>query len=208
VLNKRNGIILASDKLRALQTMQQQHVPCPRVFTATQPVTHIPVVGRKTHHTQGRDVMLCLQQIDVQRAINQGCTHFTQLLPKAREFRVHVFNGEVLKISEKVLTDADKYHSVVWNFDNGFTFRQLRNVPRALKDRLSTAGIGAVEAMGLDFGAADIVLTDDSNIYVLEVNTGPSLAQNSLATYARKFGEILGITVTLTETDDDLADAD
>lgn len=194
-INKRDAIRLAADKYTALRRMQEFHIPVPRTYGANERNMHYPVLGRRTHHTQGRDIVLCLQRMDVERALEAGCTHFTELVPKAREFRVHVFEGEVLKLSEKVLTHPDQYVPWMWNFETGFTFRNVRPIIPAVLERVTAAGIAAVQSLGLDFGAADVCLTDDGHVIVFEVNTGPSLAEKSLGVYARKIAERLGIEV-------------
>jgi hypothetical protein len=133
-----------------------------------------------------------MQFADIVRAGNPD--FYSKYIPTSREFRVHAFRGEVLKISEKLLTDQEKFE-VPWirNFDNGYTFRQVRDLRGFLRTRVEDAGKNAVDALGLDFGAVDVILGDDGEVYVLEVNTGPGLADASLEVYAKKFAELLGI---------------
>jgi hypothetical protein len=49
---------------------------------------------------------------------------------------------------------------------------------------------GAVEALGLDFGAVDIIYNQHENqYYVLEVNTAPGLEGQSVVDYTRAINE-------------------
>lgn len=194
-LNNREAVLLACNKEEALIQMQQNNVPTPQIYRANDRIDRFPVLGRRTQHTQGRDIVLCLQRFDLDRARNAGCTHFTSLIPKAREFRVHVFRGDIIKFNEKVLTDADKYNPWLWNFETGFTFRQPRQLLQATRTMLDGIAKSAVEALRLDFGAVDICLGDDGLPRVFEVNTGPSLAEKSLGVYAQKLAEALGVQV-------------
>lgn len=195
LINRREAVQLACDKEAALYRMRDNNVPTPRVYGANDRIDTFPVLGRKAQHTQGKDIVLCLQRMDLDRARQAGCTHFTALIPKAREFRLHVFQGEVLKFNEKVLTDPEKYNPWLWNFETGFTFRQVRPILPAQQQLLEALAISAVQSLGLDFGAVDICLGDDGLPRVFEVNTGPSLAEKSLGVYARKLADVLGVEV-------------
>ena len=55
--------------------------------------------------------------------------------------------------------------------------------------RLCQTIMKAMEAVGLDFGAVDVVITEDGTPYVLEINTAPELTNSeySAAKYARYF---------------------
>lgn len=198
-INSKRSVELASNKLDSLHKLRQDAIPIPPFYASPDAVAEFPVVGRRTRHTQGRDIVLCLQRRDLATAVERGCSHFTGLLPKSREFRVHVWRGEVLKLSEKVLREEDKYDPVVWNFEHGFVFLSPRPVVDALKRQVEWISVGAVQSLGLDFGAADVVVSDDGRVRVLEVNTGPSLAEASLATYGRKIAVELGLEVDIPE---------
>lgn len=195
IINKRTAVEVASNKLTAFDRLIEGHVRIPPIFKPEQINHHtpFPLLARRARGQGGKDIVLCMQRSDIPRMNN--VSFYSHYIPTAREFRVHVFQGEVLKISEKILTDEEKF-KVPWirNFDNGYTFRQMRNdLPAYLKARVRDTGIHAVEAMGLDFGAADVILGDDGEVYVLEINTGPGLSDNSLEVYARKFAELLEI---------------
>lgn len=218
VMNSANAIGRATNKLGSLEIMREHHVTTPDVFLRDVspnriPADMFPLLGRRTNHTQGRDIVLCMQREDVARAVEHGLSdYFTRYIPTSREFRVHVFRGEVIKISEKVLTNVQEFR-LPWvrNFENGYTFRNPRDMTNVLSNTLSTQATGAVESLGLTFGAVDIVVGDDATAYVLEVNTGPSLGDNSLAVYVRKFAEEMGIpaaNINLPQDEDNAEELD
>ena len=197
VLNSSRAIAAASDKMGSLIHLSQRGVPVPRCESlAGFDVKHltlqhfvdlgwnVPVLARERHHTRGEDIVLCLQTVDFVRAHRWGRDYVVEYIPTKYEYRVHVFKGEIIRISEKVLKSRDKYVSYLRNFDNNFTFKNERH---PLTDEGRTQAINAVRELGLDFGAVDIVITDTGNPVVLEVNTGPSLIDTGLGIYCRYF---------------------
>jgi glutathione synthase/RimK-type ligase-like ATP-grasp enzyme len=136
--------------------------------------------------------MLCLQAADARAALDAGKEFLVEYIPTHTEYRLHVFNGEVIKTSQKVLTNREAARDLwVRNLANGYTFRRVRTPPS--NTAIATA-IHAVEASGLTFGAADVIISDRGRPYILEINTGPGLVASSLRTYGERFGRILGIT--------------
>lgn len=211
ILNRAAAIQNAVDKRGALLMMREHHVNTPRVFdpeTALQlPADVFPLLGRNLQHRGGTDIHLCLQRSDVLRAIDDGTEFFTNYIPTNREFRVHVFQDEALKVSEKVLTEpANQLNTWIRNRNNGFTFRNVREIPDRVLAAVKNQAIAAVEALGLDFGAVDVILGDDTFPYVLEVNTAPGLEGDTLRRYVLKFADTLGIDRANLNWPDDMVD--
>jgi len=194
VINRRQSIEAATDKLGSLLLLQQEHVRIPTIYRRGEVPNDVgiyPLLGRQRTHRQGADIVLCMQRLDLEHS---GAEFYTKYIPTAREFRVHVFQGDILKISEKRLTNREEFQ-VPWirNLENGYTFRNVADIRDRIIQQIEAAGKDAVEALRLDFGAVDVLLGDDGNVYVLEVNTGPSLGDNSLVAYVTKFAELLEI---------------
>lgn len=108
---------------------------------------------------------------------------YTMYQNKKQEFRVHVFNGAVIDVAEKRRrTDADRSDptdALIRNHDNGWVFcHDNVTAPRGLYD----LAISAVRALGLDFGAVDIIWNRDKG-WVLEVNTAPGIEGTTLEHY-------------------------
>ena len=180
VLNKRDAILLATNKLKSLQYLKQQGISVPTVWTRAEDAK-VPVVARKIHHSQGADIMLCLQKQDLRRAINRKRAYFVQYIPTDREYRAHVFRGDIIRVSQKLLSDKELWIPHIRNVANGYTFAQPRQPMGEAADSLV---IKAVSALGLDFGAVDLVIGDDGIPYILEINTGPSLVEVGVEIYA------------------------
>lgn len=143
------------------------------------------LVGRPDTHTQGRGFWICTNARDVRRALTgtrkkKAATHFMYYIEAPREYRVHIFRGKSIRISEKVFgTTGETAHGL---YTTGKPTHNVKHVRAAAKK--------AVEAVGLDFGAVD-VLADDNNCWVLEVNSAPGLGGSMPRVYLNKFKEYL-----------------
>ena len=109
---------------------------------------------------------------------------YTKYKKKKNEYRVHVFLGTVLDVQEKRRdreAELDAEQSLIRNHQNGWVFcREDVNRTGAL-DQIA---IDAVRALGLDFGAVDIIYNQrEDKYYVLEVNTAPGLSGTTLDKY-------------------------
>lgn len=168
VLNKKDALNLCADKQRALQVMTSAGVKVPP--TATRFDGEI-LIGRTATHTQGKGLFVIASQRDFDLAKNNlRCTHFMTYIPTEREYRVHVFQQQVIASAEKRMSDdATSLH--VRNYETGWKFKYLESCP----SDISNVAIAATRSLGIDFGAVDVIKSINGNIYVLEVNTAPSL---------------------------------
>lgn len=121
---------------------------------------------------------------------------YTKGIPIRREYRVHVFDGKVIKhVQKRRRLDADpntisnfiRNHTQGWVFvKNGFDY-----LPE-----VEEQAIKAVKALGLDFGAVDVITEKHTgNVYVLEVNTACGFDPNgsTLQKYITAFKEKIGV---------------
>lgn len=113
---------------------------------------------------------------------------YTLYVPKKHEFRVHVVAGEVIDVQRKAKKiDAEKVDWRIRNLANGFIYaREGFEVPESVR----TQALVAISAVGLDFGAVDIIWNEKHDkAYVLEINTAPGLMGTTLELYAKAFKE-------------------
>lgn len=110
---------------------------------------------------------------------------------KKHEYRVHVFDGQVIDLcmKRKRRDWPEEINTKIRNMDGGWIFaRDDIFIPDDLEDQ----AIRAVDALGLDFGAVDVIWNKRENkSYVLEVNTAPGLVGTSLARYTQAIKEAL-----------------
>lgn len=113
---------------------------------------------------------------------------YVKYIPKTQEYRVHVAFGEVVDQQRKARRRETPDEAVNWqirNHDNGFIFmREGVDLPQeALEQALM-----AVEQLGLDFGAVDLIYNErQDKYYVLEINTAPGLTGTTLESYVEVF---------------------
>jgi len=119
--------------------------------------------------------------------IPEGCPLFVKYIKKKKEFRVHVFDGQVIDVQQKRRRSdyTEQPNFAVRNYHTGWVYcREGIEEP----DQLRPQAIAAVEALGLDFGAVDIIYNQYANTCtVLEVNTAPGLEGTTVERYADAF---------------------
>lgn len=118
-----------------------------------------------------------------------SCRLFTQGIAGHRhEWRVHVFRGQPiltqLKLRREGFQDSDGYTSLVRNHHTGWVYGVGYNREDHPSIALvEAAAVRAIEALGLDFGAVDLIQKKRNNqeIVVLEVNTAPGFSEGGSA---------------------------
>jgi len=118
---------------------------------------------------------------------------YVQYIKKQKEFRVHVVYGEVIDVQEKRkrndLPEGFEANFQVRNHQTGWVYcREAITEPAELRPM----AIATTLALGLDFGAVDIIWNEKRNeCYVLEVNTAPGLEGTTVNNYAEAFAKHL-----------------
>jgi hypothetical protein len=102
-----------------------------------------------------------------------------------REYRVHVFQGVVIDLVAKCKRNGDtETGDYIRNHSRGYIFaRNSVKIPDSVRSNLSSLAVSTISALGLDFGAVDIIRSTENKLYVLEVNTAPGLDGTTLRAY-------------------------
>lgn len=140
---------------------------------------HLPVVARRIKHSKGRDMRVCKTARGVQVALGNH-DFFTPLVESDTEYRVWVYRKRVLAVYEKRLTEPENNTKFGRNRANGWTFHALgtEGIPESVRD----VSKRAVAALGLDFGAVDVLGKWEGDDHldvqatVLEVNSAPGVS--------------------------------
>lgn len=173
---------------RVMRELFKEHgVPMPKLVTGQEVYEELAplhdwehgvrFIGRPDQHSKGRGLWRIATLGDL-RTANRGtrkkkrATHFMEYIEAPREYRVHIFKGKSIRISEKAFNDDKSDYTTVKPEHN------VKHVRKAAKK--------AVKAVGLDFGAVDI-LANDTQCWVLEVNAAPGLGGSMPALYAKTF---------------------
>lgn len=174
-----------SNKRLMREAFRDAGVPMPELY----PLDGIqfPAIGRPDRHTKGRGLWRVNSEADVAQALQgrvyrngkrkAAATHFMAYVDAPKEYRVHVFRNRVIRLSEKDFSVPDEGRNYTTRSAVGQDVSHLRNAAKM-----------AVSAVGLDFGAVDI-LSDGSQAWVLEVNSSPGLGGTMPELYARVFRE-------------------
>jgi len=192
IINKPYNIGLASNKLLSFKHMQEFGVSVPEYTQRKEQAVEWLAEGHKVfcrtklsgHSGEG---------IVVAETINElvDAPLYTKWIRIGQEYRVHVFRGEVLDVQRKARKHDVPDEDVNWkvrNLAGGFIFARADVNPP--EDVLKQA-VDAVEALGLDFGAVDIITgKNNNNAYVLEVNTACGLMGTTLEKYIEAFKEL------------------
>jgi len=113
---------------------------------------------------------------------------YTKYVKKRKEYRVHVFDGEIIDYSCKMLREGSEGNNFqIRNYENGWIFgRDGVELP----EDVITQSLQAVEDLGLDFGAVDVGFrNEEATVY--EVNTSPGLQGATLESYLTAFRDVI-----------------
>lgn len=187
-LNRR----IVFDKLHQLGLFENYHVSHPTIFHDG--FTDTPDgrwLGRRRHHVAGRDITGPWTTEQMRDRLRRRLSDYgVQLINKTHEWRVHVFNGEILRIARKVWPDerGPVPDTHIWNAERGWHFRYDCDLRDSTRQDLGELAKRAVVSLGMDFGAVDIIGVRENNrrrYYALEVNSAPGVADNvhTLAAY-------------------------
>lgn len=180
-----NGYIGNATNKRVMRELFRAHgVPMPELYSledaAQRAILGQQMIGRPDSHTRGRGFWLVDSADSFIRALKgtrrkRAATHFMERINPAHEYRVHVFRGRSIRLSEKAF-DRPR---------DGATYTMIKATGDPGPSR--TAALKAVRALELDFGAVDVLALEDGTPYVLEVNTAPGLGGSMPRVWAETF---------------------
>lgn len=119
---------------------------------------------------------------------------YTLGVDKRHEFRLHVFKGVVIdgvrKGFRSDIPEEERDLSIM-NHAAGTIFVRSGPALEAMQqnEEVQQMAVNACRALGLDFGAVDIMTDREGRAYVLEVNTAPGLVETTLARYTQAVTE-------------------
>ena len=174
-INKLDNVQLASNKLTTLSILEAEGINTPRY----------------TRHPIEEDNGLWVARMDLYGHSGRGIVIgtfdelpsaplYTKYIPKVSEYRVIVVGNEVVDFKQKLKKrDYEGEHDeYVWNHGNGYIF--ARDSIESAPIGVGKLGIDAVKALGLDFGAVDIIEDREGNLFVLETNTAFGIEGSTL----------------------------
>lgn len=196
VLNPTVLVSDAADKLRTFNVLGSSSTRIPEYTTAYEIAydwmdedSSVKVVER--HQLTGHSGAGIIIAEDVD-ALSDSAPLYVKYIKKQDEYRVHIVAGEVIDVQRKARRSDVPDEDVNWqvrNHQNGFCY--MRENVNPDEDVIEQA-LNAIEALGLDFGAVDVIWNAHQNkAYVLEVNTACGLEGTTLERYKVAFQELL-----------------
>jgi len=189
IFNCPSSVSASANKLHTFQILREEYVPTVEWTTsfeeAKQLVRYGSTLFARTVLTgsQGAGIEICHDLEDLVTA-----PLYTVRFPALRELRVHVFDGQVVSFAVKKQRNQESLEELglelnreVRNLAGGWVFCSQNET---ISPEESRVAIAAVAALGLDFGAVDL-LTGLNSTVVLEVNTAPGLEGSTLDDYSR-----------------------
>lgn len=172
VLNRAQAIHDSYNKPKARAMMLDQGLP---IVPNTRGI--YPKIVRPKHHHRGKWFVVALNPMSEEKMLSEynekfGGAYSTDFIDKVAEYRIHATANNWLLLGQEKIQDPewegerDKYQ---FNANNGYIFVAMKF------KKLKRFGFccDAVRALGLDFGAVDVIEDKDGNLYILEVNTAP-----------------------------------
>lgn len=175
-LNTSQAVANATNKLRMLQLLKAAEIPVPEFFTEGTPSTEVYIRDRMGVTRFGGDFS------------PSADSYFTLPIEnKRREYRVHVFNGEIISIYEKIPREQGELPKLFKSHNCKFSRVNPEN------SRCDAVGqkiaIDAVNALGLLFGGVDLMRTRDGKFFVSEVNSAPGLNSSNVQRWVEKINQ-------------------
>lgn len=186
VLNRPEACRVSGNKLAAFRAFAAAGVVTPEFTDSRQQAAawiaegHTVVCRTMLSAHSGRGIVLA---DTLEKLVN--CQLYVKYKKKRKEFRVHVFRGEIIDVSEKRRLRRelrpDHFDGYIRNHANGWIFARDGIVEPG---DLRALAISACRACGLDFGAVDVIWNEkEDKCYVLEVNTAPGVTGTTLERY-------------------------
>lgn len=170
VFNQAKNIQFVGDKVCFRRECIENDIKVPKTYFTKSDILAdgiFPLLGRKRYHSQGKGAKVINNTQDI--VYDNVSEYWSQIIRKEREFRVYCMNGRAIAVAKK---EVDNTSALLWNRAQGSTFYNVRWGSWPLK--VVAEAIKAHNLSGLDYSGVDVI-TKGNKVYVLEVNSAPSL---------------------------------
>lgn len=201
ILNHPSSVKMCVNKLCAFRDFQIYGVSHPPFTTSKEEAIKWIEQGEKVvcrtilEGSKGNGIIIAKTPEEV-----VDCKLYVKYIQKKWELRVHVFKGNIIdvrqkrklskeKLEERGITSTSKY---IRNMANGYIFSvNIDDELNDIKDKIELESTDAVDSLDLDFGAVDLIITKDKDVYVLEVNSSPALVGSTVDKYIKAIKELI-----------------
>jgi len=179
--NANLNAFVESDKLKTHMKLVSFGVSMPKVYLKGEiiPDNAFPLLARKKYHSQGKDVIYIANRRQLEEDMREHqYDYLIEYINKSSEYRVHILGDDAF-----VSVKFDGFDPIVRSHSNGW--KQIEYT-RKWHDELIMLATKAIDVLGYDFGAVDIIRRKNK-LYVLEVNSSPGLEPRKLELYSNFF---------------------
>lgn len=192
VINHPNNVAVAANKLSSFNKFKDAGVKTPlwtvdrKVVEEWLDVGSIVMCRTKLNGHSGEGIVVAS---NIEELVDAPL--YTKYVAKENEYRIHVIDNKAVFIQRKARVLEVPDEKVNWQIRNlagGFIYANQNVVaPEGAED----IAIHAVSALGLHFGAVDIIKTKSGGLFVLEVNTACGLAGTTLKVYEENLKDLI-----------------
>ncbi len=180
------------DKLSQYKWFTSNGIPCPEytddIEQAREWITegHTVFCRTLTRASEGRGIVVATE-------VDHLCYApvYTKYTKKKREFRVHIFKGNVVAVTEKRKKTAweNGRDTKIRNLANGYVF--CHSITNPLPTGLLELAVLASNLVSSDFIGVDLIHNEKQDqLYVIEVNSAPGISGSNVDSYVQ---HILGV---------------
>lgn len=184
-LNSIDAIFKCVNKPITRLVLQNKGIPIPKTWMNNQDA-EFPCIVRTERHWCGKNFLFADSKNDLEKIDFDGPHYFQEYYPNEQEYRIHVMSGKVTVIARKYAKEGEIRRN------RGIT-QHAQDILEDIDDEIKQLAIDAVAAVGMDFGAVDIMSSKQHphKAVVCEINTDPGLLLNNYCApiYARYFME-------------------
>ena len=199
VYNHPENLNNASNKGLARALFHEAGIPIPMLINYEEANdANYPLILRRNHHRGGMFFFVVNNKEELDAAISKHIKgddfYISEIYPKTAEYRVHCASGKALLVKQKPTPDNPK--EIAWNFH--INEKPWKTIDRKDYDPdMIKIALDAVEQLGLDFGAVDIMSKPSAKGFpphvVIEVNTAPSYTPYLISKYGAYFDMLFGM---------------
>jgi len=199
-INSHLAIRLAANKIATFEALRNagvQTIPFFRTkedmanyygFRSGVPCGHA-FMGRANFLSKGKGIVVYPRKT-VYEPEKMHHDFYSIYIKPAIEYRLHVVDNKVIRVQGKYCDNPElaATNPYVRNYETGYRYRAPN---RNIHNRRKAEAIQSVKALGLDFGAVDMILDDHGDSWILEVNSAPACSPLTAKCYAVHLGILI-----------------
>ncbi len=189
--NSKEFINLCGNKLLTSEKLSQNGINTITFFRDVDKPHLFPVVIRKIMNGQGGEGIIIVKNQE-EYVENDGRRYYCSTFMRfSSEYRIHVLGGEIARIFKKVRQEGvERKEFPIRNLKNGYDFSLRSNIDAFPKFKELVSKLNKV--LTGKFYALDIGMYNEEP-YVIEINSGPGLSENTAEYYADYLIKELGL---------------